>query len=176
MFDGFSILKSCLNSIFWSFLSCSGCGVSCAVHLGSAEVYLEAGARRPDAAGSAPVCPGLVCRLWLPPGCQHPSLVLSAQLGGPLHCGVVCVSGSKDKKETLVLFTILKKRQILNLICSVMLLHKWVLGLAGFLLPCSPLWFRSRLKPVHIWLGTMVLILSLTSCISGINEKLIFSL
>uniref|UniRef100_A0A8C7YSC7 Lysosomal membrane ascorbate-dependent ferrireductase CYB561A3 n=1 Tax=Oryzias sinensis TaxID=183150 RepID=A0A8C7YSC7_9TELE len=62
-------------------------------------------------------------------------------------------------------------------LCTVGLFaFQWVLGLASFLLPCSPLWFRSRLKPVHIWLGTMVLILSLTSCISGINEKLIFSL
>ncbi|XP_024155446.1 cytochrome b ascorbate-dependent protein 3 isoform X2 [Oryzias melastigma] len=53
---------------------------------------------------------------------------------------------------------------------------QWLLGLAGFLLPCSPPWFRSRLKPVHILLGNVVLILSLTSCISGINEKLIFTL
>ncbi|RVE66067.1 hypothetical protein OJAV_G00122830 [Oryzias javanicus] len=62
-------------------------------------------------------------------------------------------------------------------LCTVLLFaFQWLLGLAGFLLPCSPPGFRSRLKPVHIWLGSMVLILSLTSCISGINEKLIFTL
>ncbi|KAF6717856.1 Cytochrome b ascorbate-dependent protein 3 [Oryzias melastigma] len=62
-------------------------------------------------------------------------------------------------------------------LCTVLLFaFQWLLGLAGFLLPCSPPWFRSRLKPVHIWLGNVVLILSLTSCISGINEKLIFTL
>ncbi|XP_041826326.1 cytochrome b ascorbate-dependent protein 3-like [Melanotaenia boesemani] len=62
-------------------------------------------------------------------------------------------------------------------ICTVvMFAFQWVLGLVGFLLPCSPLWFRAILKPVHVWLGQAVLILTLTSCISGINEKLFFSL
>ncbi|XP_054468999.1 lysosomal membrane ascorbate-dependent ferrireductase CYB561A3-like [Anoplopoma fimbria] len=62
-------------------------------------------------------------------------------------------------------------------ICTViMFAFQWVLGLAGFLLPCSPLPFRSNLKPVHIWMGKAILILSLTSCISGITENLFFSL
>ncbi|XP_072227653.1 lysosomal membrane ascorbate-dependent ferrireductase CYB561A3-like [Leuresthes tenuis] len=62
-------------------------------------------------------------------------------------------------------------------ICTVVLFaFQWVLGLAGFLLPCSPRWFRASLKPAHIWLGSAILILSLTSCISGIGEKLFFSL
>ncbi|KAM3599351.1 uncharacterized protein V6R79_004255 [Siganus canaliculatus] len=53
---------------------------------------------------------------------------------------------------------------------------QWIVGLAGFLLPCSSLWFRSNLKPVHIWMGNVILILSLISCISGINENLFFTL
>ncbi|XP_053267365.1 lysosomal membrane ascorbate-dependent ferrireductase CYB561A3 [Pleuronectes platessa] len=53
---------------------------------------------------------------------------------------------------------------------------QWILGLAGFFFPCSPLWFRSSLKPVHVWLGKSILILSLISCISGITEKLLFTL
>ncbi|XP_074474778.1 lysosomal membrane ascorbate-dependent ferrireductase CYB561A3-like [Sebastes fasciatus] len=62
-------------------------------------------------------------------------------------------------------------------ICTVVMFTlQWVLGLAGFLLPCSPPWFRSTLKPVHIWMGKAILILSVTSCISGINEELLFSL
>ncbi|XP_044030222.1 lysosomal membrane ascorbate-dependent ferrireductase CYB561A3-like [Siniperca chuatsi] len=62
-------------------------------------------------------------------------------------------------------------------ICTVvMFTFQLVLGLAGFLLPCSPLWFRSTLKPVHIWMGKAILILSLTSCISGINENLLLTL
>uniref|UniRef100_A0A3Q1I500 Lysosomal membrane ascorbate-dependent ferrireductase CYB561A3 n=1 Tax=Acanthochromis polyacanthus TaxID=80966 RepID=A0A3Q1I500_9TELE len=47
-----------------------------------------------------------------------------------------------------------------------------VLGLAAFLLPCSAQWFHNAMKPVHIWLGKAILILSLTSSISGINDKL----
>ncbi|XP_042251670.1 lysosomal membrane ascorbate-dependent ferrireductase CYB561A3-like [Thunnus maccoyii] len=62
-------------------------------------------------------------------------------------------------------------------ICTVvMFAFQWVLGLAGFLFPYPPLWIRSALKPVHIWIGKAVLILSLTSCISGINEKLFLTL
>ncbi|XP_069015957.1 lysosomal membrane ascorbate-dependent ferrireductase CYB561A3-like [Embiotoca jacksoni] len=58
-------------------------------------------------------------------------------------------------------------------ICAIVLFaFQWVLGLIGFILPCSPRWFRSYLKPVHIWLGKVILMLSLASCISGINEKL----
>uniref|UniRef100_A0A8C9X5G6 Lysosomal membrane ascorbate-dependent ferrireductase CYB561A3 n=1 Tax=Sander lucioperca TaxID=283035 RepID=A0A8C9X5G6_SANLU len=56
-------------------------------------------------------------------------------------------------------------------------LHSWV-GICAVLigslvwLPCSPLWFHSStLKPVRIWMGKAMLILSLASCISGINEK-----
>nr|XP_019937434.1 PREDICTED: cytochrome b ascorbate-dependent protein 3-like [Paralichthys olivaceus] len=61
-------------------------------------------------------------------------------------------------------------------ICTVALFAlQWILGLAGFLFPCSPLWFRGSLKPVHVWLGKMILILGLSSCISGINEKLLFT-
>ncbi|KAG7238641.1 hypothetical protein INR49_030715 [Caranx melampygus] len=62
-------------------------------------------------------------------------------------------------------------------ICTVAIFAiQWVLGLAGFLFPCSPLWFRANLKPVHVWVGKAILILSLTSCISGINENLQFAL
>ncbi|KAM9841462.1 lysosomal membrane ascorbate-dependent ferrireductase CYB561A3-like [Aulostomus maculatus] len=53
---------------------------------------------------------------------------------------------------------------------------QWLLGFAGFLLPCSPLWLRSALKPAHAWIGNVVLILSVTSCVSGINEELLLSL
>ncbi|XP_023278107.1 cytochrome b ascorbate-dependent protein 3-like isoform X1 [Seriola lalandi dorsalis] len=62
-------------------------------------------------------------------------------------------------------------------ICTVALFaFQWILGLAGFLFPCSSLWFRRNLKPVHVWMGKAILILSLTSCISGINEKLLLAL
>ncbi|XP_071767632.2 lysosomal membrane ascorbate-dependent ferrireductase CYB561A3 isoform X1 [Centroberyx gerrardi] len=53
---------------------------------------------------------------------------------------------------------------------------QWVVGMAGFLLPCSPVSLRKLLKPVHVWMGASILSLSVISCISGINEKLFFVL
>ncbi|XP_023253362.1 cytochrome b ascorbate-dependent protein 3-like isoform X3 [Seriola lalandi dorsalis] len=53
---------------------------------------------------------------------------------------------------------------------------QWVVGVAGFLLPCSPISLRKLLKPVHVWMGGSILWLSIAACISGINEKLFFVL
>ncbi|XP_023694338.1 lysosomal membrane ascorbate-dependent ferrireductase CYB561A3 [Paramormyrops kingsleyae] len=53
---------------------------------------------------------------------------------------------------------------------------QWVLGLAAFLLPWSPLAFRKLLKPIHVWMGSIIFFLAIASCISGINEKLFFVL
>lgn len=53
---------------------------------------------------------------------------------------------------------------------------QWVVGMAGFLLPCSPISLRKLLKPVHVWMGGSILWLSIAACISGINEKLFFVL
>ncbi|NXQ95543.1 CYAC3 protein, partial [Sagittarius serpentarius] len=68
-------------------------------------------------------------------------------------------------------------------------LHSW-LGLATMLLfscqvgaapaPCplpwAPAWLRALYKPVHVFFGSTILMLSVASCVSGINEKLFFSL
>ncbi|XP_007497680.1 lysosomal membrane ascorbate-dependent ferrireductase CYB561A3 isoform X1 [Monodelphis domestica] len=53
---------------------------------------------------------------------------------------------------------------------------QWFLGFAIFLLPWASLWLRSVLKPLHVFLGATILSLSTASVISGINEKLFFSL
>ncbi|XP_036383473.1 cytochrome b ascorbate-dependent protein 3 [Megalops cyprinoides] len=53
---------------------------------------------------------------------------------------------------------------------------QWTLGLAAFLLPCSPLELRKLLKPIHVWMGSIIFTLSIAACISGINEKLFFAL
>ncbi|XP_029916442.1 lysosomal membrane ascorbate-dependent ferrireductase CYB561A3 isoform X2 [Myripristis murdjan] len=53
---------------------------------------------------------------------------------------------------------------------------QWAVGVAGFLLPCSPMALRKLLKPVHVWMGASILSLSIVACISGINEKLFFVL
>ncbi|XP_008574002.1 PREDICTED: cytochrome b ascorbate-dependent protein 3 [Galeopterus variegatus] len=53
---------------------------------------------------------------------------------------------------------------------------QWFLGFAIFLLPWASLWLRSFLKPIHVFFGVSILSLSIASVISGINEKLFFSL
>ncbi|XP_012671334.1 lysosomal membrane ascorbate-dependent ferrireductase CYB561A3 [Clupea harengus] len=62
-------------------------------------------------------------------------------------------------------------------ICTVALFtSQWVVGFAAFLLPWSPVELRKLIKPTHVWMGAIILVLSIISCISGINEKLFFSL
>ncbi|XP_028650188.2 lysosomal membrane ascorbate-dependent ferrireductase CYB561A3 isoform X1 [Erpetoichthys calabaricus] len=62
-------------------------------------------------------------------------------------------------------------------ICTVSLFAgQWLLGLATFLFPWTPLELRQLAKPLHVWLGTSVFVMSLISSISGINEKLFFVL
>ncbi|XP_048022490.1 lysosomal membrane ascorbate-dependent ferrireductase CYB561A3 [Megalobrama amblycephala] len=53
---------------------------------------------------------------------------------------------------------------------------QWFGGLCAFLLPWTPLAFRARLKPLHIWMGMAIFILSLITSLSGINEKLLLTL
>ncbi|XP_060242518.1 lysosomal membrane ascorbate-dependent ferrireductase CYB561A3 isoform X1 [Meriones unguiculatus] len=53
---------------------------------------------------------------------------------------------------------------------------QWFLGFAVFLLPWASQWLRSLLKPVHVFFGACILSLSITSVISGINEKVFFVL
>ncbi|KAL1787381.1 cytochrome b ascorbate-dependent protein 3 [Sigmodon hispidus] len=53
---------------------------------------------------------------------------------------------------------------------------QWSLGFTIFLLPWASQWLRSLLKPVHVFFGACILFLSITSVISGINEKLFFVL
>lgn len=62
--------------------------------------------------------------------------------------------------------------QCLSLLWSI----QWVVGAAGFLLPCSPVSLRKLLKPIHVWLGGSILLLSIAASVSGINEKLFFVL
>ncbi|NXJ83439.1 CYAC3 protein, partial [Trogon melanurus] len=53
---------------------------------------------------------------------------------------------------------------------------QWVAGFSAFLLPWAPGWLRALYKPVHVFFGSTILMLSMASCVSGINEKLFFSL
>ncbi|XP_025041459.2 lysosomal membrane ascorbate-dependent ferrireductase CYB561A3 isoform X2 [Pelodiscus sinensis] len=53
---------------------------------------------------------------------------------------------------------------------------QWLMGFAAFLLPWSPAWLRLLYKPIHVFFGSTILALSMAASISGINEKLFFSL
>lgn len=53
---------------------------------------------------------------------------------------------------------------------------QWLAGFGAFLLPWAPTWLRALYKPVHVFFGSTILMLSVASCVSGINEKLFFSL
>nr|KAF6437363.1 cytochrome b561 family member A3 [Molossus molossus] len=53
---------------------------------------------------------------------------------------------------------------------------QWFLGFTVFLLPWASVWLRSLLKPLHVFFGASILSLAIASVISGINEKLFFSL
>lgn len=53
---------------------------------------------------------------------------------------------------------------------------QWAVGVATFLLPCSPASLRKFVKPVHVFLGATMLSLSAVACVSGVNEKLFFVL
>ncbi|XP_073323407.1 lysosomal membrane ascorbate-dependent ferrireductase CYB561A3-like isoform X2 [Pagrus major] len=64
----------------------------------------------------------------------------------------------------------------IGIVATALFATQWVFGMAGFLLPCSPIALRKLLKPVHVWFGSIILMLSIVACISGINEKLFFVL
>lgn len=102
-----------------------------------------------------------------------------------LHAGIMLLAFALSVLGLCAVFDNHNHNNIPNLyslhswvgICTVALFTtQWVVGLSGFLLPCSPLSFRQLLKPAHVWLGGIILVLSIVSCISGINEKLFFAL
>nr|XP_009667554.1 PREDICTED: cytochrome b ascorbate-dependent protein 3 isoform X2 [Struthio camelus australis] len=53
---------------------------------------------------------------------------------------------------------------------------QWLAVFPSFLLPWPPAWLRALYKPVHVFFGSTILMLAMASCVSGINEKLFFSL
>ncbi|XP_060762653.1 lysosomal membrane ascorbate-dependent ferrireductase CYB561A3 isoform X1 [Neoarius graeffei] len=63
-----------------------------------------------------------------------------------------------------------------GILTSALFAAQWVVGFGAFLLPCSPVPLRVFVKPAHVWMGAIILVLSVVSCISGINEKLFFAL
>ncbi|KAM3867698.1 lysosomal membrane ascorbate-dependent ferrireductase CYB561A3 [Diretmus argenteus] len=87
--------------------------------------------------------------------------------------GLCAVFGFHNAKQTPHLYSL---HSWIGICTTALFTTQWVGGAAGFLLPCSPVSLRKLLKPVHVWMGTSILFLSIAACISGINEKLFFVL
>ncbi|TSR04299.1 Cytochrome b ascorbate-dependent protein 3 [Bagarius yarrelli] len=87
--------------------------------------------------------------------------------------GLCAVFGYHNASKTPNLYSL---HSWVGIITSALFAAQWVAGFGTFLLPCSPLPLRAFIKPTHVWMGAIILVLSVVSCISGINEKLFFAL
>ncbi|XP_057277985.1 transmembrane ascorbate-dependent reductase CYB561 isoform X2 [Pezoporus wallicus] len=58
----------------------------------------------------------------------------------------------------------------------VLYLLQWLLGCGFFLLPGASFSLRGRYKPQHIFIGIALFALSITSCLLGITEMLLFNI
>ncbi|XP_003465927.2 lysosomal membrane ascorbate-dependent ferrireductase CYB561A3 isoform X4 [Cavia porcellus] len=87
--------------------------------------------------------------------------------------GLVAVFGYHSHTGVAHLYSL---HSWLGLAAVILFACQWSLGFAIFLLPWAPLWLRSLLKPLHVFFGAAILSLSVAAVISGINEKLFFSL
>ncbi|KAL6466018.1 hypothetical protein MHYP_G00261510 [Metynnis hypsauchen] len=63
-----------------------------------------------------------------------------------------------------------------GIVTTALFAAQWAAGFGTFLLPWSPMALRVLVKPTHVWMGAIIFVLSIVSCISGINEKLLFVL
>ncbi|KAA0717009.1 Cytochrome b ascorbate-dependent protein 3 [Triplophysa tibetana] len=102
-----------------------------------------------------------------------------------LHAGLLLLSLIMSVTGLCAVFDYHNTNHINNLyslhswigICTAALFTaQWVIGFTAFLLPWTPMGVRSLVKPGHVWMGAIILVLSIVSCISGINEKLFFAL
>ncbi|XP_041792958.1 cytochrome b ascorbate-dependent protein 3 isoform X2 [Chelmon rostratus] len=87
--------------------------------------------------------------------------------------GLCAVFGNHNAKNIPNLYSL---HSWIGIAATALFAMQWLVGMAGFLLPCSPTSLRKLLKPVHVWFGGSILSLSIVACISGINEKLFFVL
>lgn len=53
---------------------------------------------------------------------------------------------------------------------------QWLLGCGFFLFPGASLSLRSRYKPQHVFIGIALFVLSITACLMGITETLLFNI
>uniref|UniRef100_A0A8C4KN15 Lysosomal membrane ascorbate-dependent ferrireductase CYB561A3 n=2 Tax=Dromaius novaehollandiae TaxID=8790 RepID=A0A8C4KN15_DRONO len=148
----------------------SGPGVPPALLLEWPQVPLEGAARRPGPGGLRPRRPGAGGRLQLPQRPRDAQHVLASQLAGPGHCAALLLPGgccaSPCQAPAPAPPPLTPGHPSLQ----------WLAGFVSFLLPWAPAWLRALYKPVHVFFGSTILTLAMVSCVSGINEKLFFSL
>ncbi|NXL85677.1 CYAC3 protein, partial [Alectura lathami] len=116
----------------------------------------------------------------LPPAWRSPKLpwkVLHAALAltvfGLTVAGLVAVFGFHNQSGTPNMYSL---HSWLGLATVLLFSCQWAAGFGAFLLPYAPPGLRALYKPVHVFFGSTILLLSVASCVSGINEKLFFSL
>ncbi|XP_038035647.1 lysosomal membrane ascorbate-dependent ferrireductase CYB561A3 isoform X1 [Anas platyrhynchos] len=101
----------------------------------------------------------------------HGALALTAF--GLTVVGLVAVFGFHNASKTPNMYSL---HSWLGLATVLLFSCQWLAGFSAFLLPYAPPWLRALYKPVHVFFGSTILMLSVASCVSGINEKLFFSL
>ncbi|KFP05966.1 Cytochrome b ascorbate-dependent protein 3, partial [Calypte anna] len=101
----------------------------------------------------------------------HGSLALVAL--GLTVLGLLAVFSFHNTQGTPNLYSL---HSWLGLLTVLLFSCQWVFGFSSFLLPWAPTWLRGFYKPIHVFFGSLILLLAVASCLSGINEKLFFSL
>ncbi|XP_065447878.1 lysosomal membrane ascorbate-dependent ferrireductase CYB561A3 isoform X3 [Chrysemys picta bellii] len=101
----------------------------------------------------------------------HAALTLAAFVLVVL--GLVAVFGFHNAQGTPNMYSL---HSWLGLAAVLFFSCQWLMGFTAFLLPWSPAWLRIIYKPVHVFFGSTILALAMAASISGINEKLFFSL
>ncbi|XP_032632293.1 lysosomal membrane ascorbate-dependent ferrireductase CYB561A3 isoform X2 [Chelonoidis abingdonii] len=101
----------------------------------------------------------------------HAALTLAAFVLVVL--GLVAVFGFHNAQKIPNMYSL---HSWLGLAAVLLFSCQWLMGFATFLLPWSPAWLRIIYKPVHVFFGSTILALAMAASISGINEKLFFSL
>ncbi|KAM9659077.1 lysosomal membrane ascorbate-dependent ferrireductase CYB561A3 isoform 1-T4 [Trichechus inunguis] len=87
--------------------------------------------------------------------------------------GLVAVFSAHNKKHISNLYSL---HSWVGITTVFLFACQWFLGFTIFLLPWASPWQRSLLKPIHVFFGAFILSLAIASVVSGINEKLFFSL
>uniref|UniRef100_A0A8B9V1I4 Lysosomal membrane ascorbate-dependent ferrireductase CYB561A3 n=1 Tax=Anas zonorhyncha TaxID=75864 RepID=A0A8B9V1I4_9AVES len=126
-----------------------------------------------------PLAPPAALVYRLPPAWRGPKLpwkllhgALALTAFGLTVVGLVAVFGFHNASKTPNMYSL---HSWLGLATVLLFSCQWLAGFSAFLLPYAPPWLRALYKPIHVFFGSTILMLSVASCVSGINEKLFFT-